>query len=684
MFDLGTTGALTDAQLVDRFATHGGESAELAFGILVDRHGPMVLSVCRSLLRNPHDAEDAFQATFLILAKKCRRLWIHQSLGPWLYRVACHTAAASRAAKVRRNHHENRAALLRSDRFLENAPDDLHDVLHSEIASLPARYRTAVILRLLEGLTPDQAAQHLGWPPGTVRSRLARGRDRLRHRLTTRGLAPEAFAVTSLIPSAAPAVPPILAASTTTSAAKLIGNVTLGKVVSGMIPALIQKGLESKMQPKTLVTAWGSVTLAAAMTTTAALSYLAIKGEGTWFSHSQNKSPHASRPVANALDKSPDTPQLPTPAPEQPGTEPIEYMFRSNKELPRLLAFSPDGETLAATLPNGSIQLLNADTVQVKASLPIPSGTRTVTLVFTPDGKLVLGTCDDNRLRYWDATTASLTKDQPIFGEQLPKGLALFSPRGLAISPDGKFIAVGASGALAGGTAEIREGDNQYFELYVLDLASGEHIWSHRGRQAGLTQLLFSADSKTIIMCARSRVMLWDSESGDLFQTLEPESGRVYSIALSPDNRLLAGYGNAKVEEKLINRLTIWNLESGEIARSINAGKVNAGSWGTLAFTPDGQSLATADIVIRDGQRFSHRGKTFNSTRWTNFIRLWNTKDWSPTWASPEGGWENITSLRFSHDGSWIYCRDHFNLYRIDTKTGQTRQVLAKDPSRPN
>ena len=109
LFNLGAIGELTDGQLLERFLTRGGEAAELAFAALVERHGPMVLRVCRHALRDHHDAHDAFQATFLILVQKARSLWVQDSLGPWLHRVAYRVASRARSSAARRREHEQRA-----------------------------------------------------------------------------------------------------------------------------------------------------------------------------------------------------------------------------------------------------------------------------------------------------------------------------------------------------------------------------------------------------------------------------------------------------------------------------------------------------------------------------------------------------------------------------------------------
>ncbi|WP_237722735.1 sigma-70 family RNA polymerase sigma factor [Singulisphaera acidiphila] len=183
---------MTDGQLLERFAAAQGEAAELAFEVLVERHGPMVLRVCRGVLADSHEAQDAFQATFLVLVGKARTLWVRDSIGPWLHQVAYRTAACARSAAARRRRHEQAAAERTKESQVETQ-DELGPVLHEEIARLPDRFRAPLVLCDLEGGTYEQAARHLGWPVGIVKSRLSRGRDRLRDRLLRRGIAPCAW-----------------------------------------------------------------------------------------------------------------------------------------------------------------------------------------------------------------------------------------------------------------------------------------------------------------------------------------------------------------------------------------------------------------------------------------------------------------------------------------------------------
>jgi RNA polymerase sigma factor (sigma-70 family) len=235
LFEAGAVGGLTDRQLLERFRAGDGEAAEWAFAVLVERHGPMVLRVCRRTLRDTHDAQDAFQATFLVLVRKAGTLRAHDSLGPWLHAVARRVAACARAAEARRRAHERKAAEeARLPAGVGSCVwDDLGQVLHEEIDRLPGTYRAAVVLCDLEGLTQEQAAQRLGWPAGTVRSRLARGRGRLQARLLRRGLAPSAGALAALLDAeaATAGVPAALVEAACRTATLLAaGQVTAGAV----------------------------------------------------------------------------------------------------------------------------------------------------------------------------------------------------------------------------------------------------------------------------------------------------------------------------------------------------------------------------------------------------------------------------------------------------------------------
>jgi RNA polymerase sigma factor (sigma-70 family) len=232
-----TTG-LAETDLWERYVL---TRDELAFEGLLCKHGPMVLGVCRRILRQEQDAEDAFQATFLVLVRKAASLRSPQTLSNWLYGVARRTALEARTTASRRRARE---AVLPSRLRTSDEPDDLRPVLDEELGRLPDRYRVAVVLCDLEGLTRKEAAGQLGWAEGTVASRLARGRSLLAKRLARRGFA-GALASAALASSAAPAcVPASLLRSTLSSLAGARG------MLSASVAALTEGVLRTMFMTK--------------------------------------------------------------------------------------------------------------------------------------------------------------------------------------------------------------------------------------------------------------------------------------------------------------------------------------------------------------------------------------------------------------------------------------------------
>ena len=214
LWGVGVVSGLSDGQLIDRIGTGHGEAAELSFQLLVERHGPMVLRVCQRMLNDPNDAEDAFQATFLVLL--AARTPDSES------RVSRELAA--RCGGARRGTGQGRRVAATPDRAAGSSAGgrterrrerlDLESLIQHELARLPEKYRAPIVLCYLEGLTHESAADQLGWPVGTVRGRLARARDLLRARLTRRGMTASAAlaCAESLTESARAAVPAALRA----------------------------------------------------------------------------------------------------------------------------------------------------------------------------------------------------------------------------------------------------------------------------------------------------------------------------------------------------------------------------------------------------------------------------------------------------------------------------------------
>jgi RNA polymerase sigma factor (sigma-70 family) len=228
----GQTHDLLDRELLERFVTRHDEAA---FAAIVERHGPLVLGVCRRTLRGEHHAEDACQATFLVLARKAGTIRKRDALGSWLYGVAGRVARKLRADVQRRAAQEVTAAdVPRPDTTGEITWREGLVVLDEELSRLPATYRSALVLCYLEGRTQDEAARELGCSPGALRGRLERARERLRTRLVRRGVGlPAALLGTALASTqAANAVPPTLAVGTVKAAAL----VATGQALPGVVP----------------------------------------------------------------------------------------------------------------------------------------------------------------------------------------------------------------------------------------------------------------------------------------------------------------------------------------------------------------------------------------------------------------------------------------------------------------
>jgi RNA polymerase sigma factor (sigma-70 family) len=235
---LRRSGGLSDGALLERFAARGEEAA---FEALVQRHGPMVLGVCRRVLGDAQDAEDAFQATFLVLVRSARAVGKAASVGSWLHGVAHRTALKARAARAARRKHERRAPIMANNGpGAEAAWGELRQVLDEEVGRLPEACRGPFVLCYLEGKTYDEAARLLGCPKGTVSTRLTRARELLRARLTRRGLALSAgLLATALSQSAAPAVPPALTAATVSAAASPAVAPQVAALTEGVLKAML-------------------------------------------------------------------------------------------------------------------------------------------------------------------------------------------------------------------------------------------------------------------------------------------------------------------------------------------------------------------------------------------------------------------------------------------------------------
>jgi RNA polymerase sigma factor (sigma-70 family) len=252
------TGEETDGQLLERFVSKRENSALEA---LMGRHGPLVLGVCRRLLHNSHDAEDAFQATFLILIRKASTLDRRPSLASWLYGVAQRVALNARKGRARRPRpagSERQVEVMIADRSDEQIDrHELWALVDTELNQLPDKYRSPLLLCYLEGKSNEEAACELGWPTGSISYRLARGRELLAQRLSRRGVALSTTAIAAALGEGAAlaALPAELSSRTVTVASAVLARGTMAGVAAAEVTALVDGVLKSMFVRKLKVAA---------------------------------------------------------------------------------------------------------------------------------------------------------------------------------------------------------------------------------------------------------------------------------------------------------------------------------------------------------------------------------------------------------------------------------------------
>lgn len=268
LWTAGTLASLSDIQLLSRFMEERDATAESAFRELVHRHGPMVLGVCRQVLRQSHDVDDAFQATFLVLVRKAHAIRVHESLGPWLYSVAHRTALRARAIAARHRPTDAEQIEAAGSTQDDSYKVDLRPLLIEELSLLPGKYRDPIVLCHLEGKTHEEAARLLRWPVGTLSGRLSRGRRILKGRLERRGLtASSAMLAAGWLSDSASALPSALLDAAIATARPMAA----AKSVSASVLSLTQGVLQAMFLHKLK-----SVALAVVLTGTL------LGGVGVW------------------------------------------------------------------------------------------------------------------------------------------------------------------------------------------------------------------------------------------------------------------------------------------------------------------------------------------------------------------------------------------------------------------
>ena len=437
----------SDRQLLERFVA---DADEVAFAALVDRHGRLVLGICRSVLRHEQDAEDAFQATFLVLARLASSIRKRDSLASWLHGVALRTALKARRAMANRRRNERQASVpSQQEPDSEAALRELQTIIHEEIARLPDKYRAPFVLCSLEGKSRAEAAQQLGWKEGTVSGRIAQARSLLEGRLVRRGVAlPAALAAAALWPAPATAAIPVVVRAALDFAADRVSQ-TLSPFVAPLAQGVIQAMYFTKLKTIAAV----ALVLAAVFAGGGWLAYAALQPE------QRNPGSGTSPPGLAARVSPPATGHLPLASQDGPTTANVKRVNLQGDALPpgaicRLgtvrfhqpgslhhMAFSPDSKSVVFVINQDDEYVLRFMDIatwkelgqfKVKKHERNPDDERNPPLLaFSPDGKTV-GVLDQF-VELFDAKTGQHLQ---TFG----RGLEIYS---FAFSPDNKLLAAG-------------------------------------------------------------------------------------------------------------------------------------------------------------------------------------------------------------------------------------------------
>jgi RNA polymerase sigma factor (sigma-70 family) len=575
----GTDPELTDAQLLQAFVAQKDQSA---FAQLLQRHGPLVWGICRRVLHNADDADDAFQATFLVLARKARL--VRTSVADWLCRVACRVAtnAKSRSAQ-RRSVEKQSAAMNKRSATLDGASQagwkELRPALDEELDRLPEKYRLPIVLCYMQRKTNDEAAAELGWTRGTIATRLSRARDLLGARLSRRGVVLSGAVLAMLVSkqAATAAVPATLMLTTAKATTVVVaGNVAAAGLVSANVAALADAGVK----------ALGIAKLKVATAMVAASLMLGGVGATAYYLNApaapvQQNPPASLNGYQELVLAAAFSPRDGLAVTSGDGTSRV-WDLASRQERATLdkhdswvtsVSFSPDGATVATASWDSHFRLWDVATGRQKSSVVAHQG-GVDAVVFSPDG-LTLASCGGDHggeqgaehpersgpgeVKLWDAASLRLKATLTAHSKWI---------HSLAFTPDGKTLASGSED----GTVRL------------WDVASSRVRRTLQGHRSGIRCVAVSPDGSTLASASRDgTVKLWDLDSGLEKRTLRSDANKVWAVAFSPDGRTLVSGG----DDKLVK---LWDLPSGR-QRATLTGHT---SWIiAVAFSGDGRTLLT-------------------------------------------------------------------------------------------
>jgi RNA polymerase sigma factor (sigma-70 family) len=664
-----------DGQLLEHFAERREEGA---LAVLMQRHGPLVWGVCQRVLGNRHDAEDAFQATFLVFVRKAGSIRKRASVGSWLYQVAYRIAVRARAEAGRRERHEKQVPTMPSpDPLTDVAARELRALLDEELSRLPEKYREPLIRCALQGQSHEQAAQDLGCPTGSMSWRLAKGQELLRARLVRRGLTlPAGLFAALLTANASPAAVPRLVQEHALRAA-------LG-YAAGRAAADGASAWAVTLAERTL----RAMSVTKLKTAAALLLAVSLVGTGTGLL-TRGAPPSAEEPppgqaAAAEGRPQPDGDPLPEGARFRLGT--VRFRHPGNIHA---VALAPDGKTLA-TAGSGTVRLWDAATGKPGAVASCPgdfSGVGQHELAFSPDGARVYFPVKEG-VAALDVTTGQA---QVVLPQEPQTKVHSVHP-----SPDGRLLAVGTN-----------EG------VQVVEWPSGRLRWStQNGPDARLFQerndrllfhgpysmALFAPDGKLVAVNSGDkpkRLRLLDAATGAERRILDL-GARLVRLAFSPDGRQLA------VTER-DNAVRVYEVATGCRLHSWTVALTNPyeNYTSAVAFSPDGATVAAGATDhgiyrwdVRTGRElpplrghrwyvwglaFAAQGGWLYSVGWDGSIRRWDTatgqqKPVTTDAATGTSAWSPVGGvLAWEGDGGVLHLGD--------AATGKKLRTLAGNPA---
>ncbi len=626
----------TDSELLEWFVERQDEAA---FDALLRRHGPMVLGVCRRVLRNEADAEDAFQATFLVLVRKAATIRPAGRVGNWLHGVALTTALKARAMINRRIAKEREAARRSGPQPVSEAWQQVQALLDRELKALPERYRAAIVLCDLEGRPSKEAARQLGCPLGTLSARLTRGRRLLARRLARYGVGGSGVLMALMLTrNAAPAaIAPALASAVKQAVPRfLAGGAAAKEGISPRVLALTQGVLRAMSLSKLafatalvlVVTAligislctnpvWADKPVASQQGPDRTISTETEKGvpriiaQGSYLSdlawtpdskqvflvsmtNDRKEIAWNGRPISRSTINS--TARL------------VDIQKDESKDVVKEqityglgLALSPDGKTLAVSVSSvfevrePEVRLIDVASGKVRHQFTYPGLIQSVH--FSPDGKTLLvggtrqpgvGEVARTLVKIWDLEKQQSGPD--ILGVPGPEQFRVGQPT--ILSPDGKLLA----------TAEL---DGR---IRLWHVATGKLHSVLAGHREGANAMAFGRDGTTLISGCTDQVKVWDLATGKALRTLPTAKGWVLSIAVSPDGKLLAISGG-KIAGDGEGRIHVYGTETWKLKATLKV----PGSALAIAFSPDGTMLAAARGRMKPG-------------KWDGDLRLWKVE----------------------------------------------------------